>query len=368
MTRTTIFHSRSGAWFVGAALIGAAPLTTTAQDTTFTVQEGQVHIVRTGETLWALAEYYMGDPLLWPEIYRVNPLVVEDPHWIFPGERLRLSGLDSLLVVGPPTETQAGVPPPPSDPGGGTTIFARNRPRRGTTVLGDRTTGLRPVNAHQFYSAGFLTEHQEIPRARVLGASGQSTFGTLRATSSATLGEIVRLEAPVDATYQIGDSLLVAWFLEEVDDWGNKVLPTGVLRVTSVAGRDALAQIVMQFGRVADGQAAFPLEPFVNPPESAPVPLENGMRAEVISLRDEGQVPGQQEIVFIDVGRVDGVAIGDVFEVLLPREIQDAPDRRVAVMQIVHVRERSASGFVYTVADLGIAPGAPVRLIRKMPT
>src|SRR5919204_7065753 len=80
-----------------------------AQDTT----QVRTHTVVRGDNLWDLAQRYLGNPFLWPEIYRLNRDVVEDPHWIFPGEVLRIPGEGAPQVSQLPS---AAVTPPPPQP------------------------------------------------------------------------------------------------------------------------------------------------------------------------------------------------------------------------------------------------------------
>jgi hypothetical protein len=48
------------------------------------------HVVRKGDTLWDICLYYFGDPYLWPQIWSYNEQIT-NAHWIFPGDRVRLS-------------------------------------------------------------------------------------------------------------------------------------------------------------------------------------------------------------------------------------------------------------------------------------
>src|SRR5690348_3219936 len=48
------------------------------------------HTVKKGDTLWDLANFYLRNPFLWPQIYKLNTDIVRNPHWIYPGQRLRL--------------------------------------------------------------------------------------------------------------------------------------------------------------------------------------------------------------------------------------------------------------------------------------
>lgn len=57
---------------------------------TDTIEEGITHTVARGDTLWDLARTYLGDSTRWPEIYNLNTNIVADPHWIYPGQALKI--------------------------------------------------------------------------------------------------------------------------------------------------------------------------------------------------------------------------------------------------------------------------------------
>src|SRR2546422_4343077 len=138
MRRTTICRSERAALLaLGAGLLawggGLAPAlaaqdttqarrdtSNAAQDTTQapapSVAPGQLpatHTVSKGETLWSIAQLYYNDPLLWPEIYRLNTALIDDPHWIYPGEELNLQ--TGVSVAQAPPESTAVAGPPRSE-------------------------------------------------------------------------------------------------------------------------------------------------------------------------------------------------------------------------------------------------------------
>jgi LysM domain len=421
MRRTTICRSSRVAVLALAATLSwrvlpAQDTTQVAQDTTQFLQDtqavaafqGQVpttHTVSRGETLWSIAQMYFSDPLLWPEIYRLNTAIVEDPHWIYPGEVLNLSAMyvvaqgpdttgfaadtvravgDTVVAVVPldPIDTIAAdtalfvvEPPPAPIAESNETIFDRRRTNR--QIVQDVLRAYvnqpyRPLRPGEFYAAGFLTESERLPWGRVLGATATSAIHRLSDRTSATLFQEISVRPPGNASYHVGDSLLLVRIDRGIEfgQWGEVIVPTGIARVTSIEEQQVLAEVVAQFGRVRDGELAMPLEPFRDPGQVRPVPVAQGLEGKLIASRDARVIAGAQQYFFIDKGRRDGVTPGDVFEAYKPAAgaIGTASEEVRAVLMVVHTRERSATGLLIQIMHPGLDRNMPVRLIRKMPS
>jgi len=420
MRRTTICRSSRAALLA----LAAVPLMwrvlpaqdTTQQDTTQAVAAamGQIpatHTVSRGESLWSIAQMYFADPLLWPEIYRLNTNVIEDPHWIYPGEVLTLAPLltvaqggDSVFVVPQDTSAAAAdtvraapgdtiaavVPmdtfpadtsqmiieaPPPAVNESDETIFDRRRTntQRVQDVLrAYANQPYRPLRPGEFYAAGFLSESERLPWGRVLGSTATPAIVRLSERTSANTFDEIAIRPPRNASYHVGDSLLLARIDRTLATgrWGDVVVPVGIARVTSVEQQQVLARVVAQFSRIRDGDLAMPLEPFRDPGQVRPVPVEQGLVGKLIDARDPHPIAGAQQYFFIDKGRADGVTPGDVFEVYKPAAggIRSASEEVRAVVMVVHTREHSSTALILQIMHPGLDAGIPVRLIKKMPS
>lgn len=58
------------------------------------------HLVVRGDTLWDLASRFLRNPWCWPEVWEHNRDAVANPHWIYPGQTIRLDRARGLLTSG----------------------------------------------------------------------------------------------------------------------------------------------------------------------------------------------------------------------------------------------------------------------------
>jgi LysM repeat protein len=376
----------------------------------------QSHTVRQGDTLWDLAKHYRGDPFLWPDLYRINTSVVEDPHWIYPGEVLQLAAGDSVHAV-PTTDTPAppagpvayaatdsvpadsaapaapavadaaadAAPAPQQATLAQLTAVSANDAGEEQGLFGPKRSKLleeslqayahqpyRPLRRSEFYSSGFLTEKEKLPFGKVLGPVLPEQISANSVGKNALPYSLIAVEAPRGASYQIGDTLLVARIGPELRSHGEVVIPTGLVQIMDTVQGRYVASVVATYGPIRLGQRVLPAEKFTPSTEAHAVPVTEGVRARFIGGPGRQDMKTPQMVVFLDKGRQDGVAPGDLFEIR--RTAERTPDGRqlindvMATMQIVHVREHSATARLLNILSPDIVPGTDARQVAKLPS
>jgi hypothetical protein len=230
----------------------------------------------------------------------------------------------------------------------------------------------RALRRSEFYSSGFLTEKQKLPFGLVLGPVTPQQINADGAHASAMPFSIIAIEAPRGATYQIGDTLLVARLGAELGDYGRVVVPTGLVRVVdTVQGRYA-ASVVATYGPIRNGQQVLPAEKFTPSGEAHAVPVTEGVRATFLGGVGRQDLKAPQMVVFLNKGREDGVAAGDLFEIR--RRAERLSDGRqlinevMATLQIVHVRDHTATARLINILSPDIPPGTDARQVAKLPS
>ncbi len=352
------------------------------------------HTVQKGDTLWDIARAALGDPFLWPQIYKLNTDVVENPHWIYPGEVLRLEGAAGQTAV-PTTDTPA--PPPRTAPmpaasptvmpmspasamdqgsqGGddGLGLFRRRRVDVQGAFNTYRETKFHPLRAGEFYSAGFLTERDSLPWGELLGPVTPEQIESGRSRAAVQAYTLVGMRPASGATYSINDTLVVVDRREGPIGYGEIIVPTGMVRVVSQNGSQTVGQVIAVYGPIRNGQSLMPAEKFTDPGSAAYQPVAKGLEGHMLVSRDLRELRHPQEVIFIDIGRKDGVAPGDLFEARRTAGPQDKTDadaieEKMAVLQVIHVRNRTATVKVLNVISPDIKPGTRVVQVAKLPS
>jgi hypothetical protein len=157
--------------------------------------------------------------------------------------------------------------------------------------------------------------------------------------------------------------------------------PRAVVQVVELESQAMRVHMEQQFGRVVRDQVMLPLEfyPDFLATEAAPLAGAYDLQGRILEFVDQNPLPGKLSRSFIDLGRVQGVQVGDIFEAYLPErriEVRDGvrrvtaellPEEPVAVLRVVRVTDLGATVVADHVMQARLEAGLPVRRVRKMP-
>ncbi|HJP86519.1 MAG TPA: LysM peptidoglycan-binding domain-containing protein [Gemmatimonadaceae bacterium] len=367
-----------------------SPDTTVRTDTTNnlvmtadTTQEVK-HVVKKGDTLWDLANFYLKNPFRWPEIFRRNTDVVKDPHWIYPGEVIRIWGNE----VKPEALARA-------DSAGEVVSHVATRPvREQTAVRSDLTVFASPMSRAAAEAAS-VTSGEVIGRARPSALRrgeveaapyadrGPSGAGRIVASvdrpgiktgivqSRFQLNDNLYAELPRGATPRLGDLYMSYVLGPDLGDNGQVIVPTGIIRIEQLpVGQRPVGRVIRQFGEVMLDQRLIPA-PSLELPDGMLSPVVGGTRGKVVYVPNDPVLPSIGHYVIISPSSKNGLGMGDevtfIDNTTGTGDNTAAPPVVAAVGQVVRVTPFSATVIITGQDQPTIRDGMPVRLTGKMP-
>lgn len=333
------------------------------------------HEVRRGDTLWDLAGRYLSNPLLWPEIYRLNTQVVEDPHWIFPGEMLRLPGGARAAAgrdaagPGPAGEAAAGAAAgTPGQEGragvsrfGGRSVFDES-PDAGARL------GRLDVDDYRRSPLVSESDHNRAPflvPLEGLGPMGVTADKVEQNPLRLALPPAIRSHARVilrlgGLSVEPGSVVQAVRWGRTLEEHGDVVHPMAMLEILESDGDSALAAVRQVFGDYQVGDPVFVPEGFEFTATDRR-PSDEPVSTRVIGFEPDQPLMGLGDMIFLAAGERDGVRLGDEL-VVFPGDSETRWRDRVAVVRIVKVRPGSSTAMVVDLQDAGVEVGALARL------
>ena len=345
------------------------------------------HVVKKGDTLWDLAKFYLKDPFRWPEIFRRNTDVVENPHWIYPGEVIRIWGnevrteamahADSAGEVVSHVTTRPAPPPTVTTTASGSdlTVFASPMSRAAAAinsgVIGRSTGG--KVRRGEIEAAPYA-ERDGGPRnaGRLVSSVDRPGIKTSIVQSRYQLNDDLYLELPRGLVARLGDTYMSYVLGPNLGDNGQVVIPTGILRIESLnSSQGAVARIVRQYGEIKLEQRVIAAPDLPFPTGGVLSPVSGGLRGKVIYVHDDPVLPSIGHYVMVSSSSRNGVQVGDEITFIdnsTGREDSDpAPPVVAGVGQVVRVTPFAATTIIVRQTQPTIREGMPVRLTGKTP-
>jgi hypothetical protein len=256
------------------------------------------YVVRRGDTLWEICSSNLRNPWLWPEVWSLNPEIT-NPHWIYPGQVLRLRfGEDGAGSWGEPT-TLARL-------AGGTVFY--------------RSEGYVDENApDEDLDEDEIPEEQQ-PPGRIVASWEDEMMLSYPDVLYVRFDEDFPVEAGQQHTIYRVRETIYDWVDEDSDEDPRRlgriveILGTGSVLSYDHEAHLARVQLIESINPIERGDFVGPIQRnfIVSEPRAAETDLDGRI---VATLRPRVN-NGQGFVVFVNRGYEDGARDGNRFQII----------------------------------------------------
>jgi hypothetical protein len=311
-----------------------------AEETGDTVgqEAGFYYTVKKGDTLWDLSERFGDSPWLWPDLWKENNQI-PNPHWIYPGNRIRLFRKEWVQTIEKEAGKQSVEPEPvyysykDIDMVG----FIRKEPIKPSAVI------FKVKNNVKMISTGDLVYLRKEAGSDFIPGSRYTVYRTLKPIKDKKTGDYIGLQHYI----------------------------TGIVEIVKDESQFVVAKVVQSFRPIYVDDKVMPYTQ-----RMARIPLMKstaGILGNIISSEEKQQIFGDHTIVFIDRGVNDGVKIGQAYQLFYQDEATlDSKSKGKVLLTpndegqilVLHTEETTSTVIITNSKD-PLEPGAKIRSLTE---
>lgn len=351
MKRQISLFSGACVWIFTALTLLTVTAFAAEQSRTVEHEAGLYYTIQKGDTLWDLSQHFNDTPWMWPELWKENDQI-PNPHWIYPGERIRLyhkSDLDRMQMykkmLTKPT-TPAAEPVKLEEPSAFFRFSAMDQVgfiRK--TPFDNSGTIFRVQDDQRMVSEGdtiYINPPAHLKQKYVLG-SKYTIYRTIK---------------PVDTK----DALSAI---------GTQYYLLGVVEITKNYPQYSIARIIRSFRDIKVRDQLMPYQP--REIDLNLMPGVEGLESAVIASEEHTDLMGDNTIVFINKGARDHVYPGQQYMLYNQEEAALEPGSKetitlapeyIGTLLVLHTEETTATVLI-TSAQRQVVPGQKLHAVNQ---
>jgi len=302
--------------------------------------EPTIYVIRRGDTLWGLSDRFLQDPFYWPDLWARNQKIT-NPHLIYPGQRVRIYP-DRIEI-----EEAAPAPEQPA-------VIEKAVAERVFTVTG---------------AEGFLLEDAIEPAGSIVQTNHERLYVGQEDTVYTDIGAAAG--AKVGDRYSIFKKMRKVHHPVTGDFMGYKILSMGSLKLTEMAEKSSSALVTKSYLEIGPGNWLLPYRD-----KRREVTLKGSDReldGYILDSRMGNLTIGAEDVVFLDLGKAQGLEVGNLLYVLrdvpphpdyTTRDVGNLPKKVIGAVVVVELGNNTSTALVVKSAQ-ELFPGDQVKLVKR---
>ena len=272
-------------------------------------EEPTVYVIKKGDTLWGLSDRFMKDSRYWPNLWARNPENITNPHFIFPGQKLKFYSDRVVLETAKgeeiPLQELATRPADQPAAAGKAAEEPVPAPERAFTVSG----GEGFILEGNFQPTGFIISTYQ---NRQMVGEDDLVYVDLGRVNGVKVGDRFSVFKKLNAvSHPVTSSIL-----------GYRVIPLGTVQLAEVEEKVAKALVTKTYLEIEPGCFLLPYQ--ARRKEVALKAADRDLTGYIVETKTGNKALAAGDVAYLDLGKRPGLVPGNLLYVV--REVQ--PDSK----------------------------------------